>query len=151
MTERLTCSNCGGPVTRNGNETRVTCTHCQNVTEFPPLDTAGDADDDEESPRQGRGGGGRDVPAIVIIQSGPTVVAGGSSPVSTGPIIVRRTSLAPYFLLPIVLILLSVGVTTWLRLRAAHLAEAIPAAEKAAERDIQKAEKAADKKSPAHR
>ncbi len=149
MTERLTCSNCGGPVTRNGNETRVTCPHCQNVTEFPPLETPGGADDDDVSPREGRGG--RDVPAIVIIQSGPTIVAGRSTPGTTSPIIVRRTSFLPYFLLPIVLILLSAGVTTWLRIRAAHLAAAIPAAEKAAERDMQKAEKAAERKPPAHR
>lgn len=151
MTERLTCSNCGGPVTRTGNETRVTCPHCQNVTEFPPLETASDTDNDGASPLLDRGGAGRDVPAIVIIQSGPTVVTGSPAPFTGSPVIVRRRSFLPFFLGPILLILLAVGISTWVRLHAARLAESIPAAEKAAEKDLQKAEKAADKKSPAHR
>jgi hypothetical protein len=143
MTERLMCSNCGGPVTRTGNETSVTCTHCQTVTEFPPVRSASSAADDDEGDngkRRGRDDGPRDVPAIVIIQTG-----GGMPQGNVRPIIVQRRSSFPFFVVPIFFVLVSVGISAFIRARAAKLESAIPSAEKAAERAADKGEKAAEK------
>ena len=154
MTERLACSNCGGAVTRNGSETRVTCPYCQNVTELAPLASARSNNSDDNN-RHGSGGG-RDVPNIVIIQAPPMIVQGQAARttervVQNRPIvIVRRSSPFRFILGPIFFILLFVGISTYIRMRAARMAESIPAAEKAAEKAEKGAEKAPEKKPPGH-
>jgi hypothetical protein len=113
-------------VTRNGRETRVACPHCQNVTEFPLP-----ADMDERHSARGRDDGpGPGIPNIVIIQAPPAVVQ--APPAAQRPIIIQRPapiiqqrtvvvrrggmSFIPYL---VVFILLSVGVSTYIRMRAA--------------------------------
>ncbi len=166
MTERLTCTNCGAPITRNGDETRVVCQHCQHVTECapvaPPAPPAGAArarDDDDD--------GGR-VPNIVIIQAPappPQVVTRVVQAPAQAPQVVTRVVQAPPVVLqgrpvvivrrsasparifgPLLVVLFVVGVSFYIRARAAHVAESVHAAEQGAEKAAEKAEKAADKK-----
>ena len=170
MTERLNCSNCGAPVTRTGRETRVTCTHCQNVTEFPALappagraSQRSDDDDDDDSGGGGRGG----IPNIVIIQAPPMAMQQAAAPppqrilvqgpgmsgpsVVNRPIVIVRRSSPVRIVGPIFFILLFIGVSTYIRMRATH---AVESAEKGAEHEEKAAErggeKGGEKKPPGH-
>jgi hypothetical protein len=150
MTERLSCSNCGAPVTRNGRETRVTCPHCQNVTEFPPVRSASDDDDDDGG---GRGGG---IPNIVIIQAPPMIVPQQQQQqyapqavrvVHDRPVVIVRRGSGFRIAGPIFFILLFVGISTYIRMRAAHVEESVDKAEHGAEHP---GEKAGEKKPAGH-
>jgi hypothetical protein len=139
MTERLTCSNCGGPVTRTGDETHVTCPHCGQATDIPaPSPVAAPLPVNAG----GSGYGGGDIPAIVIIQSAPTVFQENLTHGVPRPVVVRTPSILRYIFVPIVFVVIATAITTFVRLRAAHVTQSIEAAEKA----VEKAEKAADRK-----
>ena len=126
MTERLTCSNCGAPITRSGNETRVTCPHCQTVTDVPGLES--DRDDSSRHHAGGRGSSD-DGPSILIIQTGPTVVGGG------GSVVVRRSSSS--WIGSLFVILFVLGIIVFVKMRIAHTEQAI-------EKAVDTAEKAAE-------
>ena len=133
MTERLNCSNCGAPVTRNGRESRVTCPHCQNVTDFGSSGSSSssrddDSDDDLDVDSSRHHSGSNEIPQIVIIQGG-------------GPTIVRRTSYFPFLIGPIFFILISVGISIMHARAARNAASTVNNAEKA----VEKAEHAAEK------
>jgi len=143
MTERLTCSNCGAPVTRQGTETRVTCTHCQNVTEFAPI-ASDDEDDDDYEHDHGRGG--NHVPQIVIIQGGgPSVVRHES------PVIIERPSFLPFILYPLIFIALSGGVGGYVHHRASKVSSAITGAENAVAAAEKAQKEAADRAAAAQK
>jgi len=130
MTERLTCSNCGAPITRSGNETSVTCPHCKTVTDVPGLES--DRGDSGHRHAHGGGSDGGDGPSILIIQTGPTVVGRG------GSVVVRRSS---SFTWPIFVVLMVIGISAYVRMRVAHTEQAI-------EKAVDKAEKAAERPPP---
>ena len=130
MTEGLTCSNCGGPVTRKGGETRVTCPHCEHVMEVAPLPSAAPPAYHDDRMR----------PIVVIrepvIHEAPIVI------VRSGTTVVRRSSSVAPFVTSLIFVLFAIGVSAFVHMRAVRLASQVPAA---AERAAEKAEKAVEK------
>jgi hypothetical protein len=156
MTDRVMCSNCGAPVTRQGSESSLPCPHCQVANDFPVAASAASAPskgssrshrrDDDDGDDRGRG-----IPRIVIIQAPPTV-GQGPRVVQSGPVYIqRRRSMVSYLIVPIIFVLMTSGVVSFIRARAVRLASEIPAAEKAAERGAEKGAERAPQRSPEHK
>jgi hypothetical protein len=123
------------------------------VTEFPPVQASkgrNDHDDDDDDDDDDDGG---HIPNIVIIQAPPMVVHQAApqpqavrvvqTPAPAPVVIVRRRSFGSMLVYPIVFFLLFGGVWQYIRMRAARMAES-------AEKAVEKVEKGAEKKAPAH-
>ncbi len=135
MSGSLNCSNCGAPITRNGGQTHVICSHCKSANDCPP--DHGSMERRDRGPRDEDEG----IPNIVIIQAGPTVVNSGPTPVYVR----RRSSSAGLFsvLLSVVLFL---AIGAYIRHRVTHAVAEANSAERQIEKSVEKSEKAAEKK-----
>jgi len=142
MPERLSCSNCGAPITRAGTETRGTCTHCQHVTEFPAVESAHSRNRDHDDDDDASNGHGH-IPQIVIIQGGPTVVRSEPTVVVSG----GGSSIVSWIIYAVIFFSFSGGIGGYVRHRTAAARAA--SAPVGAENDAEKAQKAAADKAVA--
>jgi hypothetical protein len=142
MSGSLTCSNCGAPITRNGGETHVICSHCKSANDFPP-DHGSERRDHSSMDRHERGHMDEDegIPNIVIIQAGPTVVNSGPSPVY-----VRRRSSGTGLFSILFSVILFLAIGAYIRHRVTHAMAEANSAERQIEKSVEKSEKAAEKK-----
>jgi hypothetical protein len=124
MTERLNCGNCGGPLTRAGSESSITCPHCEHATEVGSPGGRDDDDDDDDSSSSNRDRG--HVPAIIVINAGGGGNSGPSfpspQPVVTRTVVVSRGS-SFSFITPIIFIAIAVSASLAIR---HHIMKSIP-------------------------
>jgi hypothetical protein len=130
MTERLNCGNCGGPLTRAGRESSITCGHCQHVTDVgsPGGNRRDDEDDDDSSSSESHEG---HIPAIIVINAG----GGGPGPSMPQPQVTRtvvvRSGSSFSFIAPLIFIAIAVSASLAIRHHIMNSIPSIPASHEA--------------------